>query len=70
MLIYDKFNNIITVGDILKFDNDKCYLVIEFANDLVIQNICKYTPPLKLKFFIKKGNKISAERLCNINSYI
>lgn len=66
MFIYDKYNNIITEGDIIKFDNQKYYLVLGNNGNLIIQNIFKYNPPLKLKSFVNKNNQVPAKHVCNI----
>ncbi len=65
-MFVDKLNNQIRAGDILKFDNDALYIVYFYENRFVIQNITKYSLPLKLDCFAKH-NKIEAIRINDIN---
>lgn len=66
MVLYDKLNNKINAGDILRFDNDMLYVVFYHNNNYVIQNIIKYTPSLRLDVFVR-NNIVPAFRVSNIN---
>lgn len=65
MTLYDRFNQVIKAGDMLRFDNGKPYLVYLEETQFLIQNMTKPTCPMKLERFANK-NILPAVRIGNI----
>lgn len=65
MFLYDRMNNIINAGDILRFDNNKLYVVLLCKDHYVLQNLEQYIPPLRLESFLRTS-QVPAIRICNI----
>lgn len=68
MILYDKLNNKISAGDVLKFDNGSLFLVFFYRDRFVIQNLNRYTPILKLECF-SYNSVIPAIRINNISCF-
>lgn len=53
--MFDMRHKKIKSGDVLKFDNNNCYLVYKHKKDFVIKNISRHTPTMNLEYFAKNS---------------
>ena len=70
MVYYDKYSNPVQSGDILRFDNNIDYIVYLNSDHLVLQNLRRFSPPLRLDKLIDRGNKVQAIKVANIDDIV
>ena len=70
MICYDKLFNPIVPGDILRFDNNVDYIVYLNSDHLVLQNLRRFSPPLRLDKLITRENKVQAIKVANIDDIV